>query len=145
MQVVGSVTKEISGITPEGIFALWADVNNWDKFNNGIEWAKLEGDFAVGNHFVMGLKNKKSVKIKIHEVVKNKKFVDLTVFPLAKMYGEHEIVEKEGRTFLTHAIKIDGLLSPLWRKLVANRVADKLEEDMDLMIGLAIDGKQHRF
>ena len=94
MQVVGSVTKEISGIMPDRIFALW---------------------------------------------------VDLTVFPLAKMYGEHEIVEKDGRTFLTHAIKIDGLLSPLWRKLVANRVADKLEEDMDLMIGLAIDGKQHRF
>lgn len=141
MQVVGSVSKEISGVSAQRIFELWADINSWHKFNHGIEYAKLDGKFEVGNSFTMGLKNKKTVKIKIHEVIENKKFVDLTVFPLAKMYGEHEIVEKGEKLILIHTIKINGLLSCLWKRLVAQKVADKLQDDMDSFIRLAVGEK----
>lgn len=89
----------------------------------------------------MCLKNKKTVKIKIHEIVKDKKFVDLTVFPFAKMYGEHEIVEKNGALVLVYTIKISGLLSNLWKRLVAQKVADKLQDDMESFIKLAQSGK----
>ena len=63
----------------------------------------------------------------------------MTSFPFAKMYGEHKIVEKEGKIELTATIKVDGALSFLWERLVAKNVADKLEEDMDAMIMGAID------
>ena len=65
-----------------------------------------------------------------------KSFTDMTSFPFAKMYGEHKIVEKEGKIELTATIKVDGALSFLWERLVAKNVADKLEEDMDAMIRL---------
>ena len=60
----------------------------------------------------------------------------MTAFPLAKMYGIHEIIEKDGKIELVATIKIEGLLSFLWTKIVAQNVADSLGSDMDKMIDL---------
>ena len=141
MQVVGNISKIIEGVTKEQIFELWSDVNNWHRFNHGIEYAKLDGEFKVGNSFVLGLKGGQKVKIKLFEITKNKSFTDVTTFPFAKMYGEHLVEEENGKIRLTATIKINGFLSFLWKKLVAQKVADKLEDDMNSLIELAKNGK----
>jgi hypothetical protein len=58
------------------------------------------------------------------------------------MYGMHEIVEKEGKIELIATIKIEGLLSFLWTKLVAQGIADNLGSDMDKMIALIKNEKK---
>lgn len=137
MQIVGSVSRAVDNVNKEKIFALWADVNNWHQFNHGIEYAKLEGEFKVGNYFILGLKGGQKVKIELFEVTTNQSFTDVTKFPLAKMYGIHEIIEHNGYLELKATITIEGILSFLWKKLVAQSVADKLGEDMDSLIALA--------
>ena len=143
METVGSVSREVDGITKEAIYALWSDINNWHKFNHGIKYARLEGGFLEGESFVLGLENAKEVTIKLHKIEPFKSFTDLTTFPLAKMYGEHEIIEKDnGKLELKATIKIEGLLSFLWKKIVANDVAAKLGDDMDSLIELAKNGSK---
>jgi len=142
MKIVGTETRVVEGISKEEIYAFWADVNNWTKWNDEIESATLEGTFSKGNFFTLTLKGGSKVKIALLEVEENKGFTDLTKFPLAKMYGMHEIVDKEGKIELIATIKIEGLLSFLWTKIVAQGVADNLGSDMDKMIALMKNEKK---
>ena len=136
MKTVGTATRVVEGITKEQIYSFWADVNNWAKWNDEIKSAELHGEFKEGNFFTLTLKNGQKVKIKLLKVEENKSFTDMTAFPLAKMYGIHEIIEKDGKIELVATIKIEGLLSFLWTKIVAQGVADSLGSDMDKMIDL---------
>lgn len=87
------VTKEV---TKEQMWQLFADVNNWHTWDRGIDFAKMDGQFEVGNHFILKPKGGPQVKIALIEVIKNQKYVDFTQFPLAKMYGEHTLEETPG-------------------------------------------------
>jgi len=142
MKVVGTDTRIVENISKEEIYNKWSDINNWHTFNDDIEYEKLDGEFKEGNFFTLGLKGGQKFKIELIKVEKNKSFTDLTKFPLAKMYGIHEIIEKDGKIEMKATIKIEGLLSFLWEKLVAKGVADKLGDDMDRLIELIQNEKQ---
>ena len=142
MKVVGTDTRIVEAISKEEIYNKWSDINNWHTFNDDIAYAKLDGEFKEGNVFTLGLKSGQKVTIELIKVEKNKSFTDLTKFPLAKMYGIHEIIEKDGKVEMKATIKIEGLLSFLWEKLVAKSVADKLGDDMDRLIELIQNEKQ---
>ena len=136
MKTVGTATRVIEGITKEQVYSFWADVNNWATWNDDIKSAELHGEFKEGEFFTLTLNNGQKVKIRLLKVEENKSFTDLTSFPLAKMYGIHEIIEKDGKIELVATIKIEGFLSFLWTKIVAQNVADSLGSDMDKMIEL---------
>jgi hypothetical protein len=52
-------------------------------------------------------------------------YTDVTRFPLAKMYGIHDMVETPQGLKLSITIRVEGPLAGLWRKLVAQKVADE--------------------
>lgn len=122
------VTKEV---TKEQMWQLFADVNNWHTWDRGIDFAKMDGQFEVGNHFILKPKGGPQVKIALIEVIKNQKYVDFTQFPLAKMYGEHTLEETPDGLKITTTMKMEGLFTFLWRKLVAQGIVDNLPTDMD--------------
>ena len=98
-------------VTKEQMWKLFANVNQWHNWDKGIEFATMEGSFEKGNHFILKPKGGPKVKIQLIEVIKNKKFVDQTTFPLAKMYGEHEFEDCEAGLKITTPMKVIGLLS----------------------------------
>jgi len=129
------VTREA---TKEQMWKLFADVNNWHHWDKGIEYAKMEGKFEKGNHFELKPKGGPKVKIELVETIENRKFVDLTKFPLAKMYGEHTFEETPAGLKITTTMKVEGILSFLWVKLVAKNIADGLKEEMPEQVKFAI-------
>lgn len=128
------VTKEV---TKQQMWNLFADVNNWHTWDTGIEFAKLEGKFEKGNHFMFQPKGGPKLKIGIVEAVENKKFTDFTKFPLAKMYGEHTFEDTSNGLKITTTMKVEGLLGFLWVKIVAQKIADALPADMKEQIKAA--------
>ncbi|TGD57951.1 SRPBCC family protein [Flavobacterium humi] len=128
------VTKEV---TKEQLWQLFADVNNWHTWDEGIEYAKLDGAFTAGNYFTLRPKDGPNVKIKILKAIENKNFTDLTVFPLAKMYGEHLLEETENGLTITSTITVKGILAFLWVKLVAQKITDGFATDMEAQIKAA--------
>ena len=128
------VTKEV---TKQQMWNLFADVNNWHTWDTGIEFAKLEGKFEKGNHFMFQPKGGPKLKIGIVEAVENKKFTDFTKFPLAKMYGEHTFEDTSNGLKITTTMKVEGLLGFLWVKIVAQKIADALPADMNEQIKAA--------
>jgi len=120
--------------TKEQLWKLFADVNNWHQWDEGVEFAKLDGKFEQGNHFILKPKGGPKVKIKLVETIENQKFVDCTTFPLAKMYGEHLFEETPQGLKLTTTMKVTGPLGFLWRKLVAQGIADAIPHEMQQQI-----------
>jgi hypothetical protein len=51
------ITKET---TKEQMWKLFTDINNWHVWNNEIEFAKLEGKFEAGNHYLIQQKKRKN-------------------------------------------------------------------------------------
>lgn len=123
-----SVTS--SDVTKEQMWKLFADVNNWHNWHNGIEYAKMEGKFEKGNFFELKPKGSPKVKIELVEVVENLKFTDYTRFPLAKMYGEHTFEDTTEGLKITTTMTVKGILGFLWRKIVAQDIVDGLPSEM---------------
>ena len=121
------VTKEA---TKEQMWQLFADVNHWHDWDAGIEYATMQGKFEKGNHFLLKPKGASEVKIELVETRENQKFVDLTRFPLAKMYGEHTFEETPAGLKITTTMKVEGALGFLWRKIVAQDIVDGLPVEM---------------
>ena len=128
------LTKEA---TKEQMWKLFEDVNNWHTWDTGIEYAKMEGRFEKGNHFTLKPKGGPKVTIELVEAIPNKKFVDCTRFPLAKMYGEHVFEETPAGLKMTTTMRVKGPLGFLWVKLVAKKIADALPSDMENQIKAA--------
>lgn len=124
-------TKEI---TKEQIWKLFADVNNWHFWDEGTEYAKINGKFEQGNFFVLKPKGGPEVKVTLLKTIENKMFLDVTKFPLAKMYDEHLFEETSDGLKITNTITVKGFLSFLWVKLVAKNIVNSLPKDVENQI-----------
>jgi len=125
------VTEEV---TKEQMWKLFADVNNWHTWDEGIEFAKMEGKFEKGNFFTLRPKGGSNVKVELLETVENKSFLDVTKFPLAKMFDNHTFEETPQGLKITNTISVTGVLGFLWRKIVAQKIVDSLPNDMQTQI-----------
>jgi hypothetical protein len=128
------VTKKV---TKEQMWNLFANVNTWHTWDDGIESAKLEGQFEKGNHFKLRPKGGPTVNVELLETFINKSFLDVTSFPLAKMYDNHTFEETPDGLKITNTIYVKGILSFVWIKLVAQNIVNALPGDMKKQIEAA--------
>ncbi|MDJ1481195.1 SRPBCC family protein [Cytophagaceae bacterium YF14B1] len=117
-------------VTKEQLWQLFADVDNWAAWDEGVEYAKLEGKFEKGAFFTLKPKGGPKVKIQLIETTKNKSFTDMTRFPMGRMYGEHTFEETTEGLRITTTMKVEGLLGFFWRKVVAQSIVDALPTEM---------------
>ncbi|SRR5579883_855572 len=135
---VKSYSKIYQGVKKETIWQIWADVNNYVTWHDDLDSCQLVGDFRVGNYFLLKPKGAPTFKVFITELVQNKRFVDCTYFWGAKMYDIHELEETSEGLKITSTIKVTGLLSFLWVKLVAKHVANSAPKEMEETVKLAM-------
>lgn len=130
-------TKVYPGLRKKVVWALWTDVNNWPLWHGDLESCLMNGDFEVGNHFHLKPKGMKAVKIVLTDLKEGAEFTDCTRFWGAKMYDTHRLEEVEGGLRLTNILRVEGPLKRLWIKLVAQHVADTVEEETEALVRLA--------
>jgi hypothetical protein len=134
---VKEYSKVFKNVNKAEIWKIWTDINNWPKWHSDLESCTLEGEFAVGNCFMLKPKGMKAVKIKLTEVEANCYFTDCTVFPGAKMHDTHALEETEHGLKITNKLVVTGPLKWLWVKLVAQNVANSIPEETEALIELA--------
>jgi len=134
-----SFSKIYSDIRKEDIWQIWTDINNWPKWHGDLDYCKLEGEFQVGNHFLLKPKGMKVVKIMLTEIQEGKQFTDCTTFFGAKMYDTHALEETPNGLQLTNTLVVTGPLAWVWIKLVAQNVADTVPHEMEALVKLARD------
>ena len=127
-------SKKVQGLKAEQVWKVWTDLNQWHTWQSDIEYAKLEGEFKVGNTFLLKPKGGPKVNIEILKVEPNRQFTDLTRFPGAKMYGSHEFVIHGDELEIKTTMSIEGPLSFVWRKIVTEDVANGMMEQTEHLI-----------
>lgn len=127
-------SKKVRGLKAEQVWKVWTDLNQWHTWQSDIEYAKLEGEFKAGNTFLLKPKGGPKVNIEIIKVEPNRQFTDLTRFPGAKMYGSHEFVIHGDELEIKTTMSIEGPLSYVWRKIVAEGVANGMMEQTENLI-----------
>ena len=135
-----SYSKTIENLDATHIWDVWTDVNNWHTWQDDIEYAKLNGEFKKGSLIDFKPKGGPKIKIELTEVKPNSVFIDLTKFPLARMFDLHELIDHGDNLEIKSTIRIEGPLSFLWRKLVAENVANGMEEQTKKLIEKAGNG-----
>ena len=123
-------TLTVPQLDKAAVWAAWADVNHWHLWDRDLEYAKLDGAFSEGESFILKPRGGPRVKISILRVAPLVGYTDLTHFPLARMYGIHDMEETPAGLRLTITIRVEGPLSWLWRKIVAQKVADESPAQM---------------
>lgn len=134
-----SFSKVYPGIKPADIWRLWADIDNWPKWHNDLEYCKIEGPFKIGNHFILKPKTMGPVKIMLIDVKEGHSFTDCTTFFGAKMLDTHAMQETAEGLLLSNHLTVTGPLKWLWIKLVARHVADTIAEETEALVKLARD------
>ena len=130
-----------NNITTESIWNAWIDVNHWSTWHSDLEYCKMNNPFVVGSHFMLKPKGAPAVKIKLIEINEGLSFTDCTSFIGAKMYDRHELEETPEGLRITNTIWVTGILSWLWIKLVANKVAESHPDEINALVNLV--SKQH--
>jgi uncharacterized protein YndB with AHSA1/START domain len=127
-------SKRVKDVSADQVWSVWTDVNQWTSWQNDLELARLEHDFKAGTKFLMRPKGGPNVNIELLRVERNRNFTDLTRFPLARMTGSHDLIEHGDELEVRTTMKVEGLLSFLWVKIVANDVAKGLEAQTDALL-----------
>ncbi len=99
--------------------------------------ASLRVILKWGNDFLLKPKDLPAVKIRLTEIHEGYSFTDCTLFFGAKMFNTHRIDIKDEGTILSNKFVVTGPLKWLWIKLVAEKVADSIPEEMDALAHLA--------
>jgi uncharacterized protein YndB with AHSA1/START domain len=133
-------STKITGSSKERVWEVWTDVNQWHTWQDDIEYARMDGEFKEGGVILFKPKGGPKIKLAITKVVPGEVFVDCTRFPLAKMFDEHELITHGDTLEIKSTIRVEGLLSFVWRKLVAEDVANGLDEQTEKLIQRAQNG-----
>ncbi len=130
-------TKIYPGVNKEAAWQIATDINRWPEWHGDLDSCTMEGPFVVGNHFMLKPKGMKAVKIILTEIQEGHSFTDCTTFPGARMYDTHAMEETPEGLRITNTLVVIGPFKWLWIKLVAQHVADTIEEETEVLISLA--------
>ncbi|MCX4961200.1 SRPBCC family protein [Streptomyces virginiae] len=77
--------------TPEAIWRLWADVENWGAWNAEIQKIEIDGPFAAGTRITMTPPGEDPIALRVAEVVEGELFVDEARFDGLLLRTVHRI------------------------------------------------------
>ena len=135
-----SYSIRVKGLTRDPVWKMWTDVNQWHTWQDDIDYAKLESSFEKGAYIRFKPKGGPKLRLEITEVKPGFVFIDCTSLPLAKMYDAHELIDHDNELEIKSTISIKGPLSFLWRKIIAENVANGLEEQTKKLINKVQNG-----
>ncbi len=98
-----------TGARPEDIFALYADVPNWPRWDLGVSRVTIDGPFAAGSTGSLTPEGQDPVEYTMVAVTPNRSFSDETVLGDTRIRFGHVLEPLPGgRTRIRHSVSISG-------------------------------------
>lgn len=120
MSVEHSITVNTS---PERIFAIYADVASWCKWDPDTKSSSLSGPFQTGTTGRLTPTKGNTVAMLLSSVVPNKHFTVESKIPLLfRMIFEHELIPANGATRVTHRVKFHGPLAFILSRVIGSQL-----------------------
>lgn len=106
----------------EKVFSLYADVKGWSSWDPDVKTSSIDGKFVSGAVGTLQPSSGPKAKITFTEVVPNHSFTVKSKLPLCVMRFEHVLSSHSGKTKAVHRIAFEGLLSPLFGRLIGSQI-----------------------
>ena len=117
-------TTHTTTATPKALFSVWTDIDKWSEYDEGIDWAKLDGEFAVGARFTLKAKGGPKLKGTIVTLEPERQFTDALQLFGARMLFIHTVEPGNNGFVVTVTLAMDGPLAWFWAMAVGrNREA----------------------
>jgi len=108
--------------TPEKIYPFYENVSGWSSWDPDVVSSSIDGEFVRGAKGKLKPTKGPEAKIEFTEVTKNKSFTTISKLPLCIMEFEHKLIPGDGKTEVVHKVTFEGLLSPLFGRLVGSGI-----------------------
>jgi Polyketide cyclase / dehydrase and lipid transport len=117
--------------SPDAIWAIWTNVQNWKTWDTGLKDASMSDNFALNAKGVItSLEGKKS-KFKIVAFEKGVSYTFKTNLPLGGLYVKRSLEVKNGVTFFTHEVWFSGLTGGIFANMFGEKFKGMLPEVME--------------
>ena len=108
--------------TPARVFALWADASGWPAWDPDLDAASLDGPFAPGTRGVLKPRGAPRTRIELVSVEPGRGFVAVARLPLCRLVFEHGIEPLADGCRVSHAVRFEGALAAVFRRLIGGNV-----------------------
>ncbi|WP_027499750.1 SRPBCC family protein [Rhodococcus sp. UNC363MFTsu5.1] len=126
--------------TPESIWRLWSDVENWGTWNADIEHIEILGEFADGTEIVMTPAGDEAVHLRLAEVSENRLFVDEAEIEGLTLRTAHRIEPLGGGdTRVTYRMEITGAGADVAGPAIGPAVTGDWPDTMAALVAKALD------
>ncbi len=120
--------------SPKAVWAIWEDAARWPTWDNELEEVILAGPFAKGTTFRLKPKDAPWVNVTIANAMPEKSFLNISQLPLTKFYHDHYLEVKNGKTYVTHKIWMEGLLSWFFAFVIGRGMKKTLPDAMEQLV-----------
>lgn len=127
----------LTNLPARAIWNTWADIENWPRWDRGLEWCKTEGAFQAGTTYTLKPVGGPEVRAEITECQPLRRFADVTRLPLATMEFSHELTESQEGLRVTHRVRIWGPLGFVFAQLIGKDAARDLPATMRQLVETA--------
>jgi hypothetical protein len=119
MQVEHSVLVDTA---PERLFALYADVAYWNRWDPDTKASSIHGSFQTGTTGSLTPARGNTVSMLLTSVVPNRSFTVEVKVPLFRMVFEHELQPVQEATKVIHRVTFSGALSFLLGRVIGSQL-----------------------
>jgi hypothetical protein len=102
------------------IFSIYANVSDWSRWDPDLKSSSIDGAFASGASGVVVPKSGPKSKVLFSQVVPNRSFAVECKLPLCMMRFDHELDAQGQATLATHRVTFEGLLAPIFGRLIGS-------------------------
>ena len=107
----------LTDVPAQALFAAIIDIDDWNKWDVGLEYTRLQGEMKAGATFLLKPKDGPRVKMSVDDVAPYR-LVDTAHLIGAKLRTTHEYVPTGTGTTIHFGIEVWGPLAFLWRKML---------------------------
>ena len=108
--------------TPEKIYPFYENVSEWSSWDPDVVSSSIDGEFVRGAKGKLKPTKGPEARIEFTEVTKNRSFTTISKLPFCIMAFEHRLIPCNGKTEVVHKVSFEGLLSPVFRKLIGSGI-----------------------
>jgi len=124
----------IKGATINELWEAHSDVKNWPKWQDDIEWTKVEGEVKKGTKFIIKPKGGFKVTLEILTFNKPEQFTDVSYLPFCKMFTTTKMKEVDDGVEIKLEIEMKGPLTFLWKNIIAKDIINGYLEQNKSMV-----------
>lgn len=124
------------------IWAIWADVNNWVSWDNGIAHAEMRDNFKTGNSFSLTPQGGEPIQVYLKSVTQGEEFSDEAVLPFGVIRNSHHMQAIGKKVQLTHEVhaEISEEASGFFAKEIWPHMQTGLPESVNNIISIIQPG-----